>query len=251
MSLRIVAPEQYPGLAVRIDQESSGAIYANSVAEGNQPGVLYTDENGNILFIRHFCGFGLLYGAYSTETLREIGEMILHPEPFSRLILFSPDAKAATYFERNSAFLTAHRLFFRYPEGKLPPENPEAVRITSEILAQIKGQITPAFSWDDMTAFLEKGGGYCVMRDGIPAAWAFSAAVSAQETDIGVETDARYRRNGLAFAAASAMIRETLKQGKKPVWACHAGNTGSRKLAEALGFSVCGECVTVMRSEQN
>ena len=245
MSLKIVPPEQYRDVCGLIEPESCGAVYAYSVAERIQSGVMYTNENESILLVHHFCGFGLLYGVYDTRILREIGELMLHPAPFSRLVLFAPDKQAAAYFDRNNAFSAAHRLFFQYPEQQLPPEMPDAVRITPEILSQIKGKITPAFSWDDSDAFLQKGVGYCVMRDGIPAAWAFSAAVSPQETDIGVETDERYRRQGLAHLAANAMIRYTLTQKKKPVWACHAENTGSRKLAEALGFRQCGECITV------
>lgn len=248
MSLQTVPPERYKDICRLIDSDSCGAVYAYSVAERIQSGIVYTNENKSILLVWHSCGFALLYGAYDTGILREIGEMMLHPAPFSRMVLFAPDEQAAEYFERNSAFSTAHRLFYRYPEQQLPPELTEAVRITPEILSQIKGKITPAFSWDDTDAFLKKGVGYCVLRDGIPAAWAFSAAVSPQETDIGVETDERYRRQGLAYLAANAMIRYTISHGKKPVWACHAANKGSRKLAEALGFRQCSECITVTGS---
>ena len=115
----------------------------------------------------------------------------------------------------------------------------------NEILQKISGKITPAFSWPEDADFLERGSGFCVLQDGLPAAWAFSAAVSENEVDIGVETDERFRRRGFAFAAAAAMIADTLLQGKTPVWACHAGNSGSQRLAEALGFVRCGECETV------
>ena len=233
-----------------IDPESYGAVYAYSVAEGVQTGTLYTDENRHILLVRHVCGFALLYGAYTEETLREIGEMILHPAPFSRMLLFAPDDTAAEYFSRQADFTLEQRLFFRYGAKKLPPEQPAVTRLTPELTAQIQGKITPAFSWDDMDDFAERGTGFCAVQDGVPAAWAFSAAVSEREIDIGVETDERYRRRGLAFAASAAVIRETLRQGKTPVWACHAENTGSRKLAEALGFSMCGQCTTVRRRDK-
>lgn len=248
MSLHPVPPERYGTVSGLIDPEGNGAIYSYSVAEGNQPGILYTDKKESILLVHHFCGFALLYGKYSEETLREIGEKILHPEPYSRMILFTPDEQAESYFVRNNAFSAAPRLFFRYNSEEMPPTDPSVSRITPELLSQIKGGITPAFSWDNMKIFLQKGVGYCVVQDGIPAGWAFSAAVSMRETDIGVETDARYRRQGFAYKSAAAVIYDALQQGKKPVWACHEGNTGSRKLAEALGFSICGQCMTVTRS---
>ncbi len=250
MSLRTAPPERYPALRTLIDPDACGAVYADAVAEEIQSGILYTDENETVLLVRHVCGFALLFGAYTEETLREIGEMILHPAPFSRMILFAPDDYAAAYFSKQEDFITEQRLFFRYPSAELPPEPSAAVRLTPAYTEQIKGRITPSFSWDNMDDFAEKGTGFCIMQDGVPAAWAFSAAVSSRETDIGVETDESCRRRGFASAAAKAMIRDTLIKGKSPVWACHAENTGSRKLAEALGFSVCGQCTTVRRRSQ-
>ena len=247
MSLHIAPPERYPALRALIDPDGCGAVYAYAVAEGLQSGSVYTNEDETVLLVRHVCGFALLFGAYTEETLREIGEMILQPAPFSRMLLFAPDDAAAEYFSRQEAFISEQRLFFRYPAADLPPENPAVQRLTPSLTAQLKGRIVPSFSWDSPDSFAERGCGYCMVQDGIPAAWAFSAAVSSRETDIGVETDANYRRRGFAYAAASAMIRDTLLRGKQPVWACHAENTGSRKLAEALGFLMCGQCTTVRR----
>ena len=86
------------------------------------------------------------------------------------------------------------------------------------------------------------------MFDGdTPAAWAFSAAVSGEEIDIGVETAESYRRMGLASAAARGMLRYVLGVGKRAVWACHAGNAGSRRVAEGLGFTLTAECFTVRK----
>lgn len=96
-------------------------------------------------------------------------------------------------------------------------------------------------------SFLEKGKGYCVVKGGTVAAWAFSAAVSSTEIDIGIETDSEYRRLGLAEIAAKKMIEYCFEQNKRPVWACHQDNTASRKLAEKLGFVKTSECLTVKK----
>ena len=65
---------------------------------------------------------------------------------------------------------------------------------------------------------------------------AFSAAVSSEEIDIGVETDERYRHKGLARALADKMCREVLSIGKKPVWAHAISNAGSKNTALSVGF---------------
>jgi len=89
--------------------------------------------------------------------------------------------------------------------------------------------------------FLERGKGFCAVRGGDIAAWAFSAAVSDRQIDIGVETRPDHRRLGLA-AAAEKMAQYALEQGKAPVWACRCGNLASGKLAEKLGFFKISEC---------
>ena len=247
--MRTVHPADYARLSAMVPENACGAVYARSVLEGRQSGIVLTDAEQRSLLVWHRCGFALLFGDSDRAVLREIGDMIQHPAPYKRLFLFAPDDEAAAYFRGNAAFSVGQRLFFRFPEtAPDPPADPAAQEITPEILAQISGGNTPAISWDSPAAFLETGGGFCVMRDGVPASWAYASAVSERETDIGVETDPRYRRQGLAFAAASAMIRSVRQAGKKPVWACRAENLGSAKLAAALGFEECGQCVTVMRS---
>lgn len=72
--------------------------------------------------------------------------------------------------------------------------------------------------------------------------WAFSAAVSSKEIDIGIETSSKYRQQGLGIIVAKRMIQYVFEQGKKPVWACHYKNVASEKMAEKLGFIKVSEC---------
>lgn len=61
------------------------------------------------------------------------------------------------------------------------------------------GKIVPSLFWRDGNDFLEKGKGYCITCDDDIASWAFSAAVSTKETDIGIETDCKYQQQGLGL----------------------------------------------------
>ena len=70
---------------------------------------------------------------------------------------------------------------------------------------------------------------------------AFSATRFDDWLEIGIETRARYRGQGLARAVAVAMIRNCLAGGLTPVWACRKENTGSLKLAQSLGFVITKE----------
>ena len=250
--MRTVKPEGYEASTSLIPPNTNGAVYAHSVLEGRQSGIVFTDDEQRSLLVWHRCGFALLGEAPDIAALKEIGDMIQHPAPYKRLFLFAPNAETAAFFREDAAFSIGERLFFRYPEtAPVPQTDSAAVEITADILSQIRGGNTPAVSWDSPEEFLKTGGGFCVMKDGTPASWAYAAAVSRRETDIGIETDPRFRRQGLAFTAAAAMIRSVRAAGKTPVWSCRAENEASGKLALALGFAQTGHCFTVTRSEQH
>ena len=104
----------------------------------------------------------------------------------------------------------------------------------------------PAFSWESDDAFLKNGFGYVAMDGKNFSAIAFSAAVSSEEVDIGVETSEAYRNRGLAKILTRHMIKEILRRGKSPVWAHAAANTASGKTALGVGFKEI-HCNTMIR----
>ena len=119
-------------------------------------------------------------------------------------------------------------------------------KIDSSNIKAVQGRIVPAFSWESDEAFLKNGFGYVAMDGEKFAAIAFSAAVSSEEVDIGVETNEAYRNRGLARILAKYMIREIMANGKTPVWAHAAGNTASMKTALGVGFKEI-HCNTIIR----
>lgn len=245
MSLYELPTAQYPQIRDLISPESCGAVYPLSVVDRTQDGRIYTD--GKAFLLHHHCGFSFLFGDTDSAFLDTVGEMLLQPPQGKRMLLFASNDKITQHFA-DARYTQDKRLFFRYPAQIPPHSDIHAECITAAHLASISGKITPAFSWNHAEQFLENGCGYCIMQDDIPTAWAFSAAVSEQEIDIGVETDVRFRKRGFAYAAAAAMIAEILLQKKTPVWACHINNPASQKLAAALGFIPCGECTVIQRN---
>ncbi|MGX8703233.1 MAG: GNAT family N-acetyltransferase [bacterium] len=110
------------------------------------------------------------------------------------------------------------------------------VKIDKDNISKIRGRIVPSFSWEDSLHFLENGFGYLALEGEIACAVAFSAAVSTEEVDIGVETREEYRGNGLASVLAGKMCEHITEIGKKPVWAHAASNKASMKTARRCGF---------------
>jgi RimJ/RimL family protein N-acetyltransferase len=98
--------------------------------------------------------------------------------------------------------------------------------------------VTPRAFWKNFAAFQNHGGGMMAVKDGEVGAMAFSATRFDDWLEIGIETRAAFRGQGLARAVAVAMIRKGLESGITPVWACRQENTGSLHLAQSLGFVI-------------
>lgn len=247
-----VEPEEYINYIKYIDKASCGAVYPYSVAELVQKGDIFS--NSCCFLYWHYSGFAFLYGEYDESFLEFVYDLLLNSGTSNsrRLILFVTDKAAERFFRNTKNVVIEKRLFFEYGKEK-PPTVPDLsvgfrlCEINDELLKKLNGNITPYFSWDSSSNFLEKGKGYCIVDGNNAAAWAFTAAVSSKEIDIGIETGSEYRRLGLAEIAAKKMISYCFEQSKRPVWACHSENIVSRKLAEKLGFVQTSECFTVKK----
>ena len=248
-----LSPTEYGNALGSIDRKSCGAVYPLSVAENIQDGDIYTD--GKAALFRHCGGFAFLYGEYDENTLEWIYDNFLSPDSITirRFVLFTADDRAIRFFTDKENISVDKRYFFEYPENApareiLLPDNIRLCEITEELCGRIQGFVVPSLYWNGSSNFLKSGKGYCAMDGDIPAAWAFSSAVSADETDIGVETRSDHRQWGLGAAVAARMVQYCLETNKRPVWACNAANAASNALAVRTGFIKSSECHIIRKS---
>ncbi|QZN85344.1 GNAT family N-acetyltransferase [Cellulomonas sp. C5510] len=117
-----------------------------------------------------------------------------------------------------------------------PPEGWRTRRATEADFAR-SGAVVPSGFWPDAASFLAHGGGTVVERDGRVGAIAFTSYRTGDDLELGIETDPAFRRQGLASAAAAAMLADVLDAGLTPVWSCREDNVGSARLAQRLGFT--------------
>jgi GNAT superfamily N-acetyltransferase len=91
--------------------------------------------------------------------------------------------------------------------------------------------------WASVERFLEKGVGFCVMKDGEVIGTCISVYVSGREYEIGINTyGAMHRGKGLATAMAAAFIRKCLRLGGTPHWTTEHFRKDSIAIARKLGF---------------
>lgn len=102
-----------------------------------------------------------------------------------------------------------------------------------ESLAQ---QINLPPSWKSPADFAAHGIGFALMDGEKIASVCSSVFASSARVEIDIHTEEEYRRRGFASITASALIEETLQQGKQPNWECFWENQESTTLALKLGF---------------
>lgn len=213
---------------------------------------IYKERDSILLW--HYCGFAFLYGVCDDCFLETIYDMFLSADSnlSRRFILFSANPKVIEFFKNKQDIVLGNRYNFEYPPENagsrgVIPSGYQICQFNQKLFDNIPGRITPRFSWRDASEFLDHGMGYCVMYKEKAVSWAFSAAVSSDELDIGIETVSDYRHMGLGFAAAEKMIQYCFEQSKRPIWSCDVNNTASLKIAEKLGFVKSSEYITIRR----
>ena len=112
------------------------------------------------------------------------------------------------------------------------------VRRATESDFDMAGSVVPKHFWRSAPQFLAHGGGWCLERDGVVGAIAFSSFRFDNELELGIETAPTARRQGLGLMIAIVMIKDIIDAGLIPVWSCRRENTASYELALKLGFYV-------------
>lgn len=243
----------FDGAIQYIDKTGCGVVYPLSIAEMMQSGDIFTSRHSALFW--HYSGFAFIYGDYNEHFLNSVYGLFLSEdcEISRRFILFVSDEKVKEFFLTKDRIILEKRYFFEYQKGVLSnnrvlPANLKICEINNDLFDKIQGNVTPLFSWCNSTEFLKNGKGYCIVDGEIVAAWAFTAAISSDEIDIGVETRSDYRYLGLGTIVAEKMIQYCLQQHKRPVWACHSNNMASQRLANKIGFAKATECYTIRKS---
>ena len=232
---------------------TANRVYPCSIAEGFQTGDIFVSDCSidETVFFWHYCGFGYITGKASDTFLSEIYSEMISCDNGRRLVLITSDDDVIAFF-RNKDVLIESRAEYSYlspqKETSSLTDGFQIERINLDNIHRIEGRIIPSFSWETSVQFLKDGFGYVALDQERVCAVAFSAAVSSDEIDIGVETHEDYRRKGLAAVLAGRMCKHIIEIGKKPVWAHSTSNKGSMNTAIKCGF-VPNKINTVIRKK--
>jgi RimJ/RimL family protein N-acetyltransferase len=264
----LLYPNEYQRVADLLRTVPINTFFARAVVEGHVGGRVYVDEpdHPRTAYVAHPYGMSLLFGEAGSERFDErlkaflLGEvpsrtacewLQVYPDVWSakleallgsRLVRIG-DAGAVESAEPGLV-LQDVRVNFRFDAQRyaklrraltLPPE----CRIVDDleyIYSTMQGSVVPHAFWDTPDEFERRGVAFAVRWRGELASTAFASFVMDGALELGIETHERFRGQGLAVHACSALIDYCLDRELEPVWACRLSNQGSYRLAQKLGF---------------
>lgn len=226
-------------------------VFAASVFEKKQTGAIFVDDisTPSVCLVLHYSGFAFLSGRTDNEVFNsELFDFLLkrsgsRPDNF-RMIAGSDKWHDKLRSISEDSVIVRTRIKFTLNKDKFEqlsrklkiPEGLTIKSIDDELYKNIKGNIVPGFSWDSSEAFLNNGFGYCLVAESTILSTSFSAFVSNNKIDIGIETAPEYRGRGYGRIIAAVMVERCLGKGLEPVWCCRQDNVNSFSLAKKLGF---------------
>ena len=109
-------------------------------------------------------------------------------------------------------------------------------RTTKNTFVKMKGSVVPSKFWENAEDFFENGIGFSLYYNDDLATTAYSAFITQDKLELGMETVEKYRGNGFAQHVCATLIDYCIEKNYEPIWACRLDNIGSYKLAIKLGF---------------
>lgn len=241
-----------PRLTAFLGELSQHHLSVAAVCAGTAPGAFWVDDQvqPTIGFIETPEGAYLTGAVAQTEQYPALKALI--PER-AYLTLHSTDwADVLPQIWSNRVARRHERLHLRWqqhlPDWRaLLPAGYTLVAIDDAFLQrrdrQHHGQILALIEgWHSPDYFLQHGFGFCVLHGDTIVSRCMADCVVDTRCEIGVSTHADYRGRGLAAAAVAATVDYCLTHGFTHIgWHCLRSNTGSRRLAEKVGFGLVAE----------
>lgn len=235
-------------------------IEARAIVNGMNPGRVYADHPAEptaaLIWIQGQQGFQVVGDAWSSVFAEKLGEYMrtrIEPELQKQGINGAEiGAEMDTWDETLSAIFgdryisaenqhvfcageQAGAVEFQADEVTIRPINREL--LTSRRLANhsfVEEKIL--HYWESADVFLQQGLGYYAEHNNYAVSLCFSAFIAEETHAIDIETLEGYRGRSYGTAVAAALVQEFRRKGIQPYWDCTPENTGSIRIAQAIGM---------------
>ncbi|RXK81703.1 GNAT family N-acetyltransferase [Filimonas effusa] len=265
--MKLLSPKDYAKVNAALQRVSFNNLFARSVVEHQISGQVFVDntEAPESFYIVHPYGMSLLLGrsddpvfnaafkehALNTNKSRNKHEwMQAYPNKWHLVLceLFGDKliANAQNTGQQQHGIVELNsRVNFKFNIEKYQAVSHKStapgvavVETDRELFRKMEGSVTPNFFWDSEDDFLANGKAFSLLDNNQLAATAFSAYMTSDKLELGIETLPAFRGKGYAAAVSAALIDFCISNNYEPLWSCRLENTGSVMLAQKLGFEV-------------
>ncbi|WP_339187246.1 MULTISPECIES: GNAT family N-acetyltransferase [unclassified Paenibacillus] len=228
-------------------------VFAYSVIERNQSGKVFVDrrENPTCGLIINLYGQYLLTGSGDNESfMNDVVEFLLNDQNHSiyyDLYVSTPDLlfqigdrlAGKTVLLYRSSFTFELSQFQHLKTLNSSPEQFVMKRMDGILFDKYKNEMDASYDslWSSAQNFIDRGFGYCLVKDDQFASVCNSYFVGRGYADIDIVTVDEYQNKGLATLTGTAFIEHCLNHNLLPNYSCDAGNERSIQLAKKLGFA--------------
>jgi len=245
--------DQYDCVALFLKDITDTHLAVTTVWRGTAPGEIWVDalENPSVTLFRTPEGEYLIGDPNNEATYSSLKESIpqdtylhIHPAGWGNVI---------HQVWTNPVVRHHPRLHLRWQGSTVPnwrtllPAGYEMAAVDGDFLNRTDlvnlDNITHCMgNWPSTAYFLQHGFGFCVLHGDTIASHCIADCVIENCCEIGIFTELRYRRQGLALAAVAAAVEHCLSRGYTHIgWHCLRSNTGSIRVAQKTGFRLVSE----------
>jgi RimJ/RimL family protein N-acetyltransferase len=235
--------EVTPRLRALFQMDAPSGIRAFAVMEGGNAGRILTDEPARPRWAFVWeADDGTLYrgGEYGREELAQAIQLLQQGGIVAlgfrdgdrdvELFPEDPDAGAECLEYDRPAEATDLSPYL------IPPPGFEVKRMDLDLLNRSTRRDEKLNRFGKFERFLDTGLGVCMTHEGQIVSEAYADIQVAGVREIGIATQAAYRRQGLALITCAHLIQLCEENGSATYWDCAKFNAGSVALARRLGF---------------
>jgi RimJ/RimL family protein N-acetyltransferase len=222
--------------------------FIHSVLTNIQYGRVFVDNPNSPKcgFVMHDFGWSQFFGTFDKLFLKSVESFLFTDERFTsfKVRLFCPEDFWCKPFEQHAEI--SERCRFRLPKQIAVPIDEKFFsieQISSHNFEKINEQFDlDLFSrnWPSRSAFKNGAFGVVLTVNNEFASICYSCASANSVHEIDIFTNERFRRNGFGKCVGQAFINNCIDNAKLANWDCFTNNSGSMRLARALGFQANG-----------
>ena len=241
--MRVPAHQVSPSLRALFDVGQPMAIRCFAVLDGSILGQIWTDDLSQptwgavqeeafyTLFLGGRPDAGLVHEIVEELRQEEEVTLALWPDhPYNQLLPPAPDLDV---WELE---FTDRALGSDPTPGLAVPEGCELRPIDATWLERCRYRDFYVAYFGSADRTLEKGFGFCLVKEQELLSEAFAADAALGMIEIGTITGEPYRRRGYATVCCAQLIRECEARGYRTYWNCSKDNLPSAALARRMGY---------------